>query len=278
LHEFRSSLVRGERRTLVAAKGSGSRSRRANDGSLADIRIRREESRHSDQRREPRQVQVVDQAVLRYRARRYDVPVLNLSSRGAMIQCDLRPRIGARVDIRFADCNDTACSVRWLRDGRIGLEFNKETLLIGANDVRRPIVSGRRDGEQQTLMVRPQRAPRQSSLLRASLHWPGGSMPVRLRNISESGAMIQAEQDLDLHCEIVLEIPNAAAIPGRVRWCRSKQIGVHFNHALDLDALLNPPQSNPAHPDFVKPDYLRTEMDPNSPWAARWSRLTAEDL
>jgi hypothetical protein len=278
VHELRSSLVRGERRNPLAGKDSGARGKRAGDGSLAGISIRREETRRCDQRRETRQVNVVDQATIRYRGRRYEVPVLNLSSRGAMIDCELRPRIGARVDIRFADCNDTACSVRWLRDGRIGLEFDKETLMIGANDVRRPIVSGRRDGEQPTIAVRPQRSPRQASLLRANLHWPGGSFPVRLRNISQDGAMLQAGQDLDENSEIVLEIPHAAAIPGRVRWCRSKQIGVHFNDVFDLEMLINPPQANPDQPDYVKPDYLRTEMDPNSPWAARWSRLSNDDL
>lgn len=281
MHELRSSLVRGERRNPLAGKDSGARGKRAGDGSLANVTIRREETRRCDQRRETRLVKVVDQANIRYRGRRYEVPLLNLSSRGAMIECELSPRIGARVDIRFADCNDTACSVRWLRDGRIGLEFDKETLMIGANDVRRPIVSGRREGEQPTITVRPQRSPRQASLLRANLHWPGGSMPVRLRNISADGAMLQAAQDLDEDSEIVLEIPNAAAIPGRVRWCRSKQLGVHFNHVFDLETLLHPNHAEPdqpGQPEYLKPDYLRTEMDPASPWAARWSRLSSNDL
>ena len=278
MHELRSTLVRGERRDPLATKSSGARGKRANDGSLADITIRREETRRCDQRRETRRANIIDQATLRHQRRLYEVPVLNLSSRGAMVECDLRPRIGARMDIRFADCNDTACSVRWVRDGRIGLEFDKETVMIGANDVRRPIIGGRRAGEHPTIAVRAQRAPRQSSLLRANLHWPGGSMAVRLRNISQDGAMLQAGQDLDEHSEIVLEIPHAAAIPGRVRWCRSKQIGVHFNDVFDLEMLINPSEAQPEQPDYVKPDYLRTETDPNSPWAARWSRLSNDDL
>ncbi len=272
MHDIRLSLVRGEGRSTLASKAEA-RGKRAGDGSLAGIRIKREEARRSDQRSELRQVHVADPATIRYQRRPHEVGLLNVSSRGAMIACDLRPRIGARIDIRFADCNDTACFVRWVRDGRIGLEFDKQTLMIGANDVRHPIVSGRREGESPSIVVRPQRAPRQSSLLRANLHWPDGTMPVRLRNISTDGAMLQAGKDLRADIEIVLEIPHAVAIPGRVRWCRSKQIGVSFSEPLDLDLLINPQQAQPDQPEFLKPDYLRTEMDPNSPWAACWDRL-----
>ena len=276
MHEFRSTLVRGERRTVVAAKSS--RARRGNDGSLADIRIRRQEARRADQRREPRQVQVVDQAVLRYRGRRYDVPVLNLSSRGAMVECDLRPRIGARIMLRFADCNETACVVRWVRDGRIGLEFDKETVMIVANDVQRPIVGGRRAGEHPPIALRKQRAPRQASMLRAQLHSRDGTMSVKLRNISSSGAMLQATDDLPEHSEIVLEIPRAPAIPGRVRWCLNKQIGIHFEDELDLDSLLRAPEEVHEQPDYLKPDYLRSELEADSPWASKRAGLTMRDL
>ena len=278
MHELRLSLVHGERRDPRSIKGSGKPGRRAGDGSLAGIKIRRQETRRCDQRREPRQVDVVGEATIRYQRRIYQMPVVNLSSRGVMVESNLRPRIGARFEIRFADCNETACRVRWVRDGRIGLEFENQTLLIGANDVRQPIVSGRRTGEHPTLGLKGRRAPRQASMLRAQLHWPNGSMKVKLRNISTAGAMLQAEQDLEEDSEIVLEIPNAAAIPGRVRWCRSKHIGVHFDEALDLDKLTRPEQASPEKPGYVKPDYLRTEQDPNSPWAARWSKLSPGDL
>ena len=273
MHELRSTLVRGERRVPLASKGSGAA--RAKDGSLAGIKIRRDETRRCDQRREERRV-IFDQAVIRYQRRSCEVAVVNVSSRGAMIQCDLLPRIGARIEIRFADCNETSCIVRWVRGGRIGLEFDKETLVIGANDLGG--VGGRRRGELPPIAIRKRRAPRQSSMLRAELHWTAGSMPVRLRNISADGAMLQAIQDLDEDSEIVLEIPHAAAIPGRVRWCRSKQIGVHFNDVFDLATLINPDGDECESPYYLKPDYLKSEKDPNSPWAARWSRLTPDDL
>ena len=278
MHDLRSSLIRGERRDPVARKAADAPERRAKDGGLGGIKIRRQEARRSDQRNELRQVKLIDHATLRYQGRSLEVAVLNLSSRGIMVECDLTPRIGARLMIRFADCNETGCVVRWVRDGRLGLEFDKETVLIAANDVRRPIVGGRRDGEQPPIALRKQRAPRQASMLDAQLHWRNGTMPVKLRNISASGAMLQANQDLEEHSEIVLDIPRAPAIAGRVRWCRSKQIGIHFEEELDLESLLRPPAETREQPDYVKPDYLRTELQADSPWAARWSRLSPDDL
>ena len=278
MHDLRSSLIRGERRDPVARKAAAAVERRGKDGSLTGITIRRQESRRSDQRHEPRHVDVLDSAMLRQQRRTVEVPVLNLSSRGAMVQSDLTPAIGARLMIRFADCNETACSVRWVRDGRIGLEFDKETVMIGANDVQQRIVGGRRAGEHPPIALCKQRAPRQASMLRATLHSHGGSMSVKLRNISASGAMLQATDDLPEECQIVLEIPRAPAIPGRVRWCLNKQIGIHFDEELDLEALLRAPEEVHEQPDYLKPDYLRTEKDANSPWAAKQSGLTLDDL
>lgn len=278
MHETRLSLVHGERRQTLSSKERSPRRRSAGDGSLSGIKIRREETRRCDQRTEPRQVNVVTEATIRYQRRLYAMPVVNLSSRGMMVESDLRPRIGARFEVRFADCNETACRVRWVRGGRIGLEFDTQTLLIGANDVRQPIYGGRREGEHPTLGLKGRRAPRQASLLRGQLHWPAGSMPVKVRNISASGAMLQGLEDLEVDCEIVLEIPHAAALPGRVRWCRSKQIGVHFSEPLDLDQLTRSEAAPAESPNYVKPDYLRTEQDPDSPWAARWSKLGPGDL
>jgi hypothetical protein len=277
VHELRSTLVRGERRTALASKPAAGSARPPKKGSLAGIAVRREESRRCNQRGDDRHVELVECAVVRFQRKLHEVTVRNVSARGTMIESELLPRIGARLDIRFAGCNDTGCIVRWVRGGRIGLEFDRETLVIGEDDHRRRLVSGRRQGEQATFELRKQRAPRQSSMLVAALHWLNGSTSVRLRNISASGAMIQAGEDVDEDREIVLEIPDIAAIPGRVRWCRSGQIGIHFDQPFDLATLTRPAQPSEKI-DYVKPDYLRSDGDPNSPWAARWTKLTAGDL
>ena len=273
MHEIRSTLVRGETRQTLASKRSAAR---GGERSLTGISIRREECRRADQRREPRHLNLVEQASLRWQRRSYEVAVLNVSSQGAMIESELEPRIGARVEISFPECGPTRCFVRWIRAGRIGLEFDEATLVIAPREVRELIVSGRRTGEQPTVSVGKNRAPRHTLILRGELHWPRGSMPVRLRNVSTSGAMLEGEADLPQDSEVVLDL-GGVAVQGRVRWCRSHQIGLCFAEPLDLALLAQPPA--PAEsPDMLKPDYLKSETDPNSPWAARWQRLMAEDL
>lgn len=272
MHEIRSTLIRKDQHVTLATK----RGARGAGSGLADLRIRREEARKVDQRREDRHIGVIESAVIRHQRRSLEVQVLNVSSRGAMVAADLAVKIGARIDIQFADCNRTQCFVRWVRGGRIGLEFVKETLIIGANDSGRRI-SGRRTGELPTLEIKAERSPRQCLMLRGELHWSFGSMPVRLRNVSGHGAMIEATQDLAPSTPVVLELAGGLAVEGEVRWCRSKQIGVRFDSPFDTAALARPHDAA-EQPDYVKPDYLKSDGQADSPWSARWEKLTPDDL
>ena len=83
-----------------------------------------------DQRSEPRYREVVDCAVLTFRGVPYPVDVVNISSRGAMVESDLQPRLGESVTVRFDGCSPIYAFVRWSRDGRLGLNFGGE-LTIG---------------------------------------------------------------------------------------------------------------------------------------------------
>ena len=82
-----------------------------------------------EQRSEPRHEGVVDSSTLMFRGGRYTVPVVNISSRGTMIESDLQPRLGESVVIQFDGCTPIHAFVRWVRDGRIGLNFGCEMIL-----------------------------------------------------------------------------------------------------------------------------------------------------
>ena len=84
----------------------------------------------ADRRAERRVEGVFDCATLIFRGTPYIVPVVNISSRGTMIESDLSPRLGESVHIRFAGCSPIYAFVRWSRDGRLGLNFGCE-LTIG---------------------------------------------------------------------------------------------------------------------------------------------------
>ena len=96
---------------------------------LAGNLIPRLQPRLVEQRSEPRQEGVVERAVIFFRGEEYQVPVINISSRGTMIESDIVPRIGESVVIEFENCSRIHAFVRWVRDGRVGLNFGHEIIL-----------------------------------------------------------------------------------------------------------------------------------------------------
>jgi len=96
---------------------------------LAGDLIPRMQKRIFDQRSEERYTGIVNRAVIIFREQNYIVPVINISSRGTMIECDILPRIGETIVIHFDHCTPIQAFVRWVRDGRIGLNFGHEIVL-----------------------------------------------------------------------------------------------------------------------------------------------------
>ncbi len=91
--------------------------------------IPRTQPRTADQRGEERHEGVVDRAVITFRGQEYLVPVANISARGTMIECGIMPRIGEAVIIQFENCTKIHGFVRWVRDGKLGLNFGHEIIL-----------------------------------------------------------------------------------------------------------------------------------------------------
>lgn len=283
MHEMRSLMQNGGHREIVAKK-EPSRASRAKGAGLAGIPIAREESRRTNQRREDRHMNLADRAEIIFRRKRIDVEVINLSRHGVMIHSEIEPRLGERIEIRFEECNRTQCRVRWIKGRQIGLEFAAETVLIAPSHVRELIVGGRRAGEKPPKFeIKPDRPPRHCLIWKGMLHFGIESLHVRLRNISENGAMLDCSEDVLVGTPVVLQLDGAGAnaVQGNVRWCRAGQVGVRFDEPFDMRILAGvAPSREPAVTTarYVKPDYLASEDDDDSPWAARTYGLRASDL
>jgi hypothetical protein len=96
---------------------------------LAGAIIPRAQPRTVEHRSEPRHDGLVDRAIIVFRGQEHLVPVLNISSRGTMVECDILPRIGEAIVIQFENCTRIHGFVRWVRDGRLGLNFGHEIIL-----------------------------------------------------------------------------------------------------------------------------------------------------
>ncbi|MDQ4088032.1 MAG: EAL domain-containing protein, partial [Pseudomonadota bacterium] len=140
-----------------------------------------------------------------------------------------------------------------------------EALKLAAES--RPISAG--DGVQP-------RPPRHSLIRRGLLHWRGAALPVRLHNISADGAMIESAEALASGSAVELDLSEGVRLPAQVRWSRDGRIGLKFGEAFDLQRLGRSRGS--AAPELLKPSYLQTELQPDSPWAARTDRLTIKDV
>ena len=279
MHELRSTILSGETKTgSPVARKAKAKSEAASLGGLAKIPIKREAARVTDQRLEDRHFGVVERSTIVFRRRRHEVDVVNVSSRGAMIVAPIEPRIGEKIDIQFDGANRTRCVVRWIRDGRVGLEFVDETIFWETGGQGPVFRYESPEPAASPVHVAVDREPRQTLLRAGTLYWSGISIPVRLRNISEGGARVESGRQLCSGAEVELDLGNGQFAVAEVRWSKDGQVGLRFAEAFDIDSLAPAHSADERTPDVLKPAYLETELQPDSPWAARFERLTLTDL
>ena len=314
MNEFRERLLSGKpmRDPLLrqkAAKRSGGDSSlsaapgapgAATDGLL----IRREAPRLSDHRDGDRHRLISDeQATATWNGRDFRVQVINLSGGGTMLQAPFTPRLWDQVELSFAGIGRLECAVRWVRGDRIGAEFAHETRIDAAPEVRTAVLREviRRSFpdavvEERAAPPTPEASPPAASAeppsaerqaerqeQRHPLIWTGlvhfnhDSTPVRLRNISAVGALLESGAPFPVGAELLLDLGAAGSVFSTVAWAHGDQSGFRFHEAFDLTRLADTkPEIAPSR--WAKPDYLRDDSTESSPWASRWNRLTVGEL
>lgn len=90
---------------------------------LEGAMIPRSVQRMFDQRAEPRTTAGSQTAVLTLRGRKHVVRLINISRSGAMLVFPHTPRIGEEVTVQLLGNGPAAGHVRWVRDGKIGINF-----------------------------------------------------------------------------------------------------------------------------------------------------------
>ena len=128
MHEFRNAIRTGD---VPSSPDTGPRRescRRANGVSLVDVPIPREERRRTNQRGEDRYQGVVKRATIVFRRKRSLVRVVNISGGGVMIESNILPRIGETLGLEFEGFERVEAVVRWVRQGRIGLDVGEGTI------------------------------------------------------------------------------------------------------------------------------------------------------
>lgn len=85
--------------------------------------IPRSVKRMFDQRSEPREPADSSSAVLEWRGRKHVVRLGNTSPSGAMVIFSMMPHIGEEVTLHLHGRSPVTGHVKWVRDGRVGVNF-----------------------------------------------------------------------------------------------------------------------------------------------------------
>ena len=98
------------------------------------------------------------------------------------------------------------------------------------------------------------RSRRSHVLMAASIESAGIAVPVKLRNLSTEGALVEGDRLPDVGSEILFR-KNELNLPGHVAWITGRRAGIAFDALLDPDSVMRhvPPMRPLPRPDFRRP-------------------------
>jgi hypothetical protein len=256
---------------------------------LLSITVSREESRHGDTRVQDRFRIVDESARITHAGLTYDAQLINVCGSGAMISAAFEPLPWDRAALHLGDHPPIACSVLWIRDDRIGLEFAQPIRLDSPDDAQTPVREmimrhfpearfEPAEEAQEQPAHEEHRVERRNPLIRmGTLHYDYASTPARLRNISAAGAAIETETRLAPGAEPLLDLGEAGSIFATVVWTAAPRAGLRFNQPFDLEQL--PKAHTQAAPaSWEPPAYLRTNAHCDSRWEEKWKQAPLNAL
>jgi hypothetical protein len=256
---------------------------------LNSVTVRRETSRATNARSEDRHRLNDERARLTFAGTDYEVELINLSGGGAMIGTGLQLMLWDRVNLHLGNHGDIECAVCWVRDGKIGLEFAHETRLDWPSDqvatvlrhvIERTFPHISFEASEETPPPPVQWTDEHRDARRHPLIWNGvlhhdyQSSDVRIRNISESGAMIELSANIRVGSEPLLEFSETVSMSATVEWAVGDQVGLRFHVPFEME-MLSESRPTVAATNWVPPAYL----DPDSKAGEdHWKRLSISQL
>ncbi len=296
---FRATVIGGEKRKLVVTEKNP---RQEGSGDLTGSVVPRSEFRRGDHRDNDRHRLIDQRAIVTFEGSRHAVEIINLSADGAMIRCHLEPRLWDIIELELGEGHALECAVRWLRDGSIGLEFAHETRLDCAPDERAAVLldvirlsfpeqevhlqrpepmqaqCDREDGEDEVTELGDRDARRHPLIWIGQIHSTVGTHPVRLRNVSAGGALVDVQTYYPVGTEVMLDLGGAGKFIASVKWACGDKAGLVFREEFDLNCLANA-KPEVASNQWLKPDFLDQEIeDDSTPWHIHWKRSSIEEI
>jgi len=299
MNSFRSALDKGEVLHPSGPLMPGKKPSGANETKgLGSVPVQRDTVRNVNHRDDDRHRLQAEHATLKVGRKNHQVDLINLSGGGAMIRTDVALAMWQKIHLGLGDCSPVECAVRWLRGDRVGLEFAHETQ-VGGNAATRDAmlldvlkrsfpdsavgpVSARLPVAPATPTDEPTGAQRRTELRHpliwwGEIHFNHDTSRVRLRNISEQGALVDSDVAFASNAEVLLDLGAAGQHFATVTWSRGDQVGLHFANPFNI-ALLAKLKPEIANHQWARPAYLKSGRQTEADWSDGWQSSTLTDL
>jgi len=116
------------------------------------------------------------------------------------------------------------------------------------------------------------RPPRHGLIRTGKLEVAGEALPVRLRNISTAGAMVECDRAFAAETAVRLDLDEAGTLDAEVRWSSDGRVGMRFAAPFSLSRLARRAASRPAAK-VLRPTYLDAAAPEPAPVPAEQSPL-----
>ncbi|HWI88215.1 MAG TPA: PilZ domain-containing protein [Sphingomicrobium sp.] len=264
---------------------------------LGSVIVSRAETRRGNARGGDRHRLTSEQAILRHGDHEYIIHLVNLSGGGAMIQGEFDLMLWDQVGLVLGEGGELECAVRWIKGDQAGLEFAHETRIDCDDEQHDELLRAvirKSFPDLEIALEYPKRRADDDPLVdpesvvrrRADRHplvWNGviyydefhdyEAEPVRLRNISVTGALVQSGNPLPEGAHVYLDMRAAGRHAATVKWTRGDQSGIEFAEPFDIHQLAY------AAPELTSAENSSpAEFGTQEPWAPGWKRSTLNQL
>lgn len=301
MNSFRSALGKGEGLHPSGPTMPGKRRLGADEAKgLGSVAVPRDSVRAANHRDNDRHRLQSEVATLKVGRRAHKVELINLSGGGAMVRTDAKLAMWQKVHLGLGDCLAVECAVRWIRDDRIGLEFAHETQVGGDAEKRDAmLLDALKRSFPESAVPTTARQPDAPNKLAAAvddatgtqrraglrhpliwwgeIHFNHESTRVRLRNISEQGALVDSDVSFASDAEVLLDLGGAGQHFAIVTWSRGDQVGLRFASPFDI-ALLAKVKPEVATHHWTRPSYLKSGRTTEANESNGWQSSSLNDL
>ena len=298
MNSFRTALEQGGGLRASGPLMPGKKPSGANEtAGLGSIPVARDSVRNVNHRDDDRHRLQAEAAVLKVARKDHQVELINLSGGGAMIRTDIALAMWQKVFLGLGDCLPVECAVRWIKGDRIGLEFAHETQVAGDEATRdamlldvlkhsfpeSTVAASAKPVEAPAKSVDEQSGEQRRVELRHPLIWWGeihfnhDTSRVRLRNISENGALVDSDVAFAADAELLLDLGGAGQHFAVVTWSRGGQVGLRFANPFNI-ALLAKAKPEVATHQWARPAYLKTGRETDADLAGGWQSSSLSEL